>query len=169
MNAGKAELLDKGVRSAANILLYVCCGALFLLMLIGTADVTGRYVFNRPVTGTLEASEILMATAVLLGLAYVQVNKANVRVTIVYDLCSPRLQTIMDFVVSILALALFGLVMWQGIEAVKSSWQAHRMIGIFGVPLFPFEALVPLGTLCLCLVLITQIVHYFTLLRERRS
>ena len=112
----KAEALEKSISSAASILSSIGCGALFVLMLVGTADVVGRYLFNRPITGALEFSQILLSIMALLGLAYCQVEGAHIRVTVFYLHFPRRLQLIADFLISILALDLFSLIVWHGTE-----------------------------------------------------
>ena len=47
------------------------------MMLLGTADVTGRYIFNKPILGTAEIFGILLPAIVLLGLAYTQEAQAH--------------------------------------------------------------------------------------------
>ena len=50
------------------------------LMLITTADVVGRGFFNKPIAGTFELSEYMLAVIILLGAAYTQQVKGHVAV-----------------------------------------------------------------------------------------
>ena len=50
------------------------------LMLITTGDVIGRGFFNKPIAGTFELSEYMLAIIILLGAAYTQQVKGHVAV-----------------------------------------------------------------------------------------
>ena len=77
-----AKTLAKGVRLINSALRYVCMSLLFFMMALGTCDVLGRYLFNKPILGTFEIFEILLPAIVLLGLGYTQESNAHVRVEI---------------------------------------------------------------------------------------
>ena len=49
--------LDKGMSRINSALKYVCMTLLFFMMVLGTCDVMGRYLFNKPILGTLEIFE----------------------------------------------------------------------------------------------------------------
>jgi TRAP-type C4-dicarboxylate transport system permease small subunit len=53
--------LDRVLGTAAAVLL-------FCLMALTTADVVGRYVFNRPIRGAFEITELLLLTLIFAGL-----------------------------------------------------------------------------------------------------
>src|SRR5262249_24220173 len=53
--------LDRVLGTAAAILL-------FCLMALTTADVVGRYIFNRPIRGAFEITELLLLTLIFAGL-----------------------------------------------------------------------------------------------------
>ena len=74
--------------------MYISTGLLLVMLLLGTADVLGRYLFNNPITGTQEIFEILLPGIVLLGWAYAQRFKSHVTVDIIYNRFSPRLKAI---------------------------------------------------------------------------
>src|SRR5215467_3054674 len=53
--------LDRVLGTAAAVLL-------FCLMALTTAEVVGRYVFNRPIRGAFEITELLLLTLIFAGL-----------------------------------------------------------------------------------------------------
>ena len=60
----------------------VAAAATFLMLLLVVANVIGRYLFNAPITGALEATECLLVVAIMLGLALTQYHGGHIRVTI---------------------------------------------------------------------------------------
>ena len=66
--------------------------ALGALMFLGAIDVIGRYVFNYPIMGALEISQILLAALVFFGLAYTQMGRKHITVGLAYAKLPPRLK-----------------------------------------------------------------------------
>jgi TRAP-type C4-dicarboxylate transport system permease small subunit len=150
---------EKGVRGVENILSAIGVVMFFVLMLLGAGDVIGRYLFNRPIMGTLEISQVLMAGMVLLAWAYTQAKKAHVRVEIVFSRYPPRAQAIIEFVILFISLALFSLITWRATTIAWSDWQLKRIIDTILIPLAPFKLFVSLGAFVICLEFIIQMVH----------
>ena len=61
-------------------------------MLFVGAEVMMRYVFNSPIPGHLEVSELLMPIIVFLGLSYTQATHGHVGMDLVLDSLPPRAQ-----------------------------------------------------------------------------
>ena len=161
------KTLDKGIHLINSALRYVCMSLLFFMMALGTCDVMGRYLFNKPILGTLEIFEILLPAIVLLGLGYTQGNNAHVRVELLVSRLSSRKQTVLNFVSNGCALFISVLILWRGWLLTTTYWRMGRMIPTIEVPMFLPQLLVPLGALVLSLVLIVQMVQYIIQLRER--
>ncbi len=79
---GWFEKLKKGIQRVNRLISGI--GAFFLvpLMLLTTAEVLSRNLFNRPIAGAVEMSEFLLSIFILLGLAYAQQAKAHVGVSL---------------------------------------------------------------------------------------
>jgi len=162
-----AKTLSKGIGIINTALRNVCISLLFFMMALGTVDVIGRYVFNKPILGTFEIFEILLPAIVLLGLGYTQGDKAHVRVEILLSRLSFRKQTILNFFTNGCALFISVLILWRGWVLATVYWRIGRTIPTIGVPMFLPQLLVPLGALILSLVLIVQMLQYIVQLRER--
>lgn len=73
---------------------YVLVGAsvlttLFAMAFVG-AEVLMRYVFNAPIPGHLEGSELLMPIIVFLAISYTQATRGHVGMDLVLDMLAPR-------------------------------------------------------------------------------
>src|SRR4030042_3383585 len=122
-------------------------------VLLGSADVIGRYLLNKPISGTFEITEILLAGIVFFGFAYTQRVKGHVAINLVYSRFPNKLKVIVGLLNSIVLICIFVLILWQGIVTAISQWQQHREISNLGLPHFPFQLFVPVGALAMCLVL----------------
>jgi TRAP-type C4-dicarboxylate transport system permease small subunit len=137
--------------------MYVSTGLLFVMLLVSTADVLGRYFFNRPLSGSQEVSEILLPGVVLLGWAYAQRFKVHVSIDILFNRFPPRSRAIVALLTTCLALAISILIIWQGMLLSISYLKMGRLIRNINVPIFIPRLLVPLGGLSLFLVLIVDL------------
>ena len=158
---GKVRALEKGISSASNILNLIGVALLCILMLQGAADVIGRYVFNRPLIGTMERAEVLLALMVFLAWGHTQLAKAHVGVTFFVSRLQHRARSLVNIITTLLALVLFGLIMWQGAVIAKAYHEGGRLIYVIHWPLAPFQLVVSLGALVVCLVLIMQMVQFY--------
>lgn len=160
------QAFERAVRKTTNMLCYMGMGMLVVLMFLGTADVVGRYFFNKPIKGTYEVSELLLAGIVFFGLAYALSVGGHVRVDTFLAFFRPRTRAIVGFIVCFLSLVIFVLIGWQGAELALKSWENNRLIDVIFVPIAPFQLLVPLGALTLCLELIVKMLQYLDTLRR---
>jgi TRAP-type C4-dicarboxylate transport system permease small subunit len=168
LSTQKAPGIVKRVRNVESIFKTIGLGMLFILMLIGTADVIGRYLFNSPILGEVELSKILTVGIVILGWAYVQANKAHIRLTFVVSRFPPRAQAITDFVTSILSLVLFSLIAWQAVMVGLQCLEEHRVITIIHIPVAAMHFMVSAGASLICLEFIIQLINLCPLMIKAR-
>jgi len=116
-------------------------------------------VFNRPVEGTYELTEYMMAFVVGFGIAYCAVLKGHISIELVVSRLPQRTQAIIDTVTYFISMVLLGLITWQYVLHLPESFQSGRLSVILYIPLYPFVAVVLLGSAVLTLVLITQFVE----------
>jgi len=161
LSGKKVQALEKGIRVASSILNVIAMGLLFLLMLQGAADVIGRYIFNRPIIGTMERGSVLLALMVFLAWGYTQIAKGHVNVTFFLSRFSPRARATANFATTLLMLIFFGLIVWQGIITAQRYHEGGRLIYVIHWPLAPFQILVSVSAFILCLVLIMEMVQFF--------
>jgi TRAP-type C4-dicarboxylate transport system permease small subunit len=157
----------KGIRFIENALVFLCGIIFMLLMFLGTADVIGRTIFNKPITGTFEISEIMMGAIVLLGWAYTQKQGEHVSVDLVYDKFPAKIKTIVSIIVTLVVLALFVIIMIKSWTIAYESVQVGRQFVILHFPSGPFYFLVPVGTFFMCLELIIQLSGLVSELRKK--
>jgi TRAP-type transport system small permease protein len=149
--------LDAVIRRLCKILYNLGAVFLFVLMLISSADMIGRYFFNSPITGALEMSQILVAAMVFLGWGQTQIQKGNVTVELFFATFPPKVQTIATLVTTSLSAVVFGLMTWQALLAAKQYHDAGRLVFVINLPLGPLQLFVALGALVMCIVLIIEL------------
>ena len=120
----------KWLEAPIQAALWVALAAGVLMMLHVCADVAGRTLFNRPLTGTTEvvAAFYMVATA-FLPWAWVARNDQHIRADIFSRIGPPRVDRAVDFGVRLLTILYLTVFTWQtGVRALQQlrageSWQ----------------------------------------------
>jgi TRAP-type C4-dicarboxylate transport system permease small subunit len=132
----------------------------FLVMLLVCAEVIGRYLFNSPITGTLEIVEYAIIVIFFPGLAWVQANNLNIEVTLVSDKFSPRTKIFIEGLVLFAGFVILGLMVWQtGAQAVSAYQMGLRSENV-KIPAFYFKAVIPFCCFFLSLEFLLQFIEF---------
>ncbi len=117
------RIADRAAGWLADLAALAAAAALVLMMVHVFADVIGRYVFNRPIEGTLETVQIYyMVMVVVLPFAYVTRGDGQIIVALFTQRMAPRRLAALDAAVGMFTLGFMGLLTWMsGIEAVSKT------------------------------------------------
>lgn len=135
-----------------------CGGGMLLLvplMALTVADVVGRSFFNKPIPGTFELSEYMLAVIVLLGAAYTQQIKGHVAVDFFTGRCSLRVRAALNVFTGAASLFVIGIVVWQG---AVLGFDEKSVSDQLRIPQWPFRMLVAAGGLLLWLELALDLI-----------
>ena len=160
------DKVEKVVHWAENILVWIAGGMFLLMMFVGASDVLGRFLFNSPIRGTMEISEILMGGIVLLSWAYTQRRKGHVTVDLFIGQYPPRLRAVLTFLMLFLSLVLFVVITEQSTGLAIKYWQQHRVNPILKIPTAPFHFFVPIGGLLLSIEFIIQLLRLIPVIKK---
>ncbi len=131
---------------------------LIVMMVLVSADVLGRYIFNAPLQGTNELVEFLMVGLFYFTVSHAQALRTHIRVEFLLVYLSPRLRTKLDIFCHSLGLLVFALIAWQSWRAALQAWKlGETTFGLILFPLFPSKILVPIGSFLFCLRLAKDI------------
>jgi len=147
----------KAKKGIQRLNLYVSMAGMSLLiplMLLTTSDVIGRGFFRKPIPGTFELSEYILAVFILLGAAYTQQVKGHVGVDFITSKLSPRLRAVCEIVTTVLSLFIIAIVIWQGfLEGIRE----RTVSDMLRIPQYPFRLLVAIGGFLLWLELLIDL------------
>ena len=88
---------------------FTSASVLFLMMLITAVDVVGRYVFNTPLPGGFEVTELLLAALIYCGLPLVSRRREHIVIDTFDPYFSPRFKRALDMIAEVIcALTLAG-------------------------------------------------------------
>lgn len=155
------SVIERIIRFVATI------GMIFVvpLMLITTGDVIGRGFFNKPIAGTFELSEYMLAVIILLGTAYTQHVKGHVAVDFLTTKFNKKTQLICQAFTLTLSLFIVTIVVWQGF---KLGIEETGVTDQLRIPRAPFKMLVGMGGLLLWLQILFDIIDAVVKLKRRQ-
>lgn len=155
-----AHFLERIGHQASAAVNRVGTAIILVMMVLTTADVLLRYIFNRPITGAYEVTELLMLVVTALGLAYTQSRKGHISIELLSSRFSPRGQSVNDLFAYLICLGICVLMAWRLLAAARVQ-QINNVIASEAVriPIYPFYYLLGLGIALLCLVYIVDIIN----------
>ena len=133
-------------------------------MLITSADVLTRDLFNHPIPGTVEMTQYMLAVFILLGLAYTQQVKAHVGVSIITSRLRHPAQLVVSIMTALISLFIFSILAWQGLVVGIEERTVSDMLRI---PQYPFRLLVAVAAFLLSLELLIDLGESVKKLAER--
>jgi len=125
---------------------------IFLLVILISADVFGRYALDSPIPGTFEVTEALMVFIVFFAYAHTEATGQNIRIQLIEKRITERQKIFLDLPAYLLGMFIFGLICWQSWEQAWQSYEINqRMSGLLRLPLWPAKSAVVLGSFLLVL------------------
>lgn len=98
---------------ALAFLTYAGAALLMAMMLLTCVDVFGRYLFNSPMPGSFELTEILLAAIIFIGLPIVSLRNEHVTVDLFAALTPHRVFVVQHFLASVLAAGCTAYLAWH--------------------------------------------------------
>ena len=151
---------ETSLRMVSRFMAFVAAFVLLSMMLLTVADVSGRYFFSRPIDGTWEIIGLLLVCAGTWGLAFCQMGKAHISVTVLLDLFTPRVQAGIRCLAYLIGFTAFSLMCWQAmLLAHKYFFTRGYITDTLHIPLYPFMLIMVVGTGMLALILLIDLLH----------
>jgi TRAP-type C4-dicarboxylate transport system permease small subunit len=153
---------DNYIRRANSFASFVgLIGALVMsgLMLLTVADVVLRYVFNAPILGSYELTEMAMVVMAFLAIPYAAAKRVNVRVDLVVGALPKRILARFDAVTCCLSLIITAILGWYTIPQgfyIKGVGVQTEMLKIH---IYPLYFVIAFGFFLLFFVLIGNLIE----------
>lgn len=158
-------LLDRWLAPVENFFNFVAGMAILGLMLLGVGQILLRRLFNAPIFGYIDLVELAMATFAFLGAAYCQRLGDHIRMEILISYLRGRTLWIAEFIGTLLALIVVGVLVWYGWEHFLRAYQLGDTTIDAQYPLWPSKLLVPIAFAVWFLRLLLQLVGFLRLAR----
>lgn len=139
--------LADALEAVTDLIGRAAAWATLLLVLLVTFNVASRYLFAWGTVWLQEAEWHLLAVIALFGITYTLRHGEHVRVDMLYERMSPRLQHLVDCISALVLIAVAILVIRFSQNYVGQSWRVGEMSpDPGGIPArYALKALIPLG------------------------
>ena len=143
-----------GVTSAA---------VLFLMMAITAVDVTGRYVFNKPLPGGFEMTELLLAALIYCGLPLVSWRREHIVIDTFDTFMSKRVKRGLDILADIVCTVALAGLSWLLFRRAIRVAEYGDTTSVLTLPLAPVAYL--MGTM----IVVTAAIHLWLIFVPHRD
>lgn len=148
------RLLD----ACENFLTYLAVSAVFIMMLLTTADAAGRYLFNQPITGAFEfTSSYLMVASVFLGMTYVYRGGGYIRVTFLVDRLPRMVKLVVDHLVQLVSMLYCAALVYCTFKYALRAITMGTKLSTVEIPQGPAYFLVPAGLVLVSLMMLLDL------------
>ena len=145
---------------AIDLTTYIGAAAVVLMMVHISVDVVSKYIFQRPLPGTITiVSNYYMIVVAFLPLAFTERRNGHISVEVATSLMPMRVQRVLNLLAMLLGAAVFAALAWQSwIEASRA-----MRVGAFEIEqntkllIWPPRYLLPIGCGLMAVTLIVKI------------
>jgi TRAP-type C4-dicarboxylate transport system permease small subunit len=139
---------------------------IFLLVLLATTNILGRWLFDAPISGYIDWVEQSMAFFAFLGLAYTQREGGHIRMDIVVSRLRGRWLWLSELVSTLLMLIVSLVLIYGSWLHFYRAWDLGDSSLDINLPTWPAKLVVPVALSVLVLRLLLQLWGYARALRR---
>jgi TRAP-type C4-dicarboxylate transport system permease small subunit len=139
--------LESIIAAVENVASLVAAVVLCMVMLIVSADVAMRYVFNRPFGWTYDLISLyLMGALFYFALSPTFAQGAHISVDVIAHRLSPRIRRLLQVIVALVSACLFAAIAWLAADRTLEDFRSGAATsGEILWPTWLSDVLVPLG------------------------
>ena len=138
---------------------YLAGVFLVTIAILVVAQIVARW-FNTQIPSADEFAGYSLAASSFLGLAYSFRSGSHIRVTLLTDRLSSKIQRVMLIVILIFAFAMIAILAFNSIALVHESWQYKEVsTGILKYPLWIPQLSMGIGVTLFCLAILEDLVN----------
>ncbi|EAV41761.1 hypothetical protein SIAM614_30851 [Roseibium aggregatum IAM 12614] len=152
----EASGIDRWLRRGIAL---VCAVLLLTMMGLTIADVLGRYLFNSPVPGASELTELILAAVIFTGLPAASLDGDHVSVDIVAERLSSPAAALLSKLVALVSAGVLVMVSWR-LWIIGDQFASYNGITpTLKLPLAPLGYLVSVLCMIAALICLADIVR----------
>ncbi len=146
------KTIDSIVIASGYLAGFLC----LLLVVVVVYGVFTRYILRAPSDWTMEISQYLFCGISLLATGYALLQGSHVRIDLVRNSLSKKIQKRLDLVQYPIILSLCIVLIWMGGEEFWGAFISNnRSESVIGMPLWPVWSTIPIGGILLLLAAIS--------------
>lgn len=145
------------VEGLSRVLDRIAAFCIVVMMSVVVINIILRATLGKPLLGTIDYVNILMALTIGLGLAYCGLQNGHIAVEFIVEKLSSKIQAVISLVINLTALLFWGVSVWYMAAYARNIMVTNLLAGTISIPMYPVVYLIALGLLALCLVLVLKL------------
>lgn len=137
---------------------YISGGAVFVMILVTTADVLLR-IFNIGITGAYDIVRIAGVTSIAFALPYVTAVKGHVAIEFFYHYFSFIGRIILDSLFRLITLSLFGILIYRNILYSITLFKSAQVMPTLKIPVFWIPIIIAVSFTLVCITVFYHLIH----------
>lgn len=134
--------------------------AILVQMFYVSINVGGRYLFNQPAAGAMEASGEAMIYIVYLSLAYIQLGDNHIRIDFIFPIISTKSKGLIDILTCLTGIVFFSFLSWLSFKSAMHSLDIDEVLwGSVAFPVYPQRFVVSFGSLMMAIQLLLDLIQ----------
>lgn len=151
------ESLNRLAGPLIKVTAFIAGVSLFSMMLLVALDVILRF-FKRPVPGTYEIVEYLMALTVSFGIVACAHRGEHIKVDIVTNTLTGSVRNALASLVALITLMYTLPIMWENLLYIQDLYSSRVTSAVLLIPVYPFSAAVAAAFVILCMVFLIDVI-----------
>ena len=160
--SSKIDWLDRFVNSLSGYLNWVAGIGLVTMLAMIAADIIGAKLFKWPIPGGIEMVGFLGVIVIAFAIAQTQIMKGHIEVEFLMIRFPRKVQKVISSIISILGLALFGLLAWRSYDFGRTLQASGEVSMTQEIPFYPFVYGIAFCCIPIILVLLVQCLRSVT-------
>ena len=152
------SLIADSADKVSRFLYILAICILAALMFLTVVDVFGRYIFNSPITGTQELSEISLMLITFLGISFTALSKGHVRVELLLMFLPQNARVTLEIVSDIICLIVSSAITYSGFTYAGTVYQRGISTELLDIPTWPFLCCLAIGCVFLSLIFLKDLI-----------
>jgi len=144
--------------------LGMTCTILMMLMIV--LDVIMRFLFNKPILGTVELASYMLSIIVFTTIPMVESEEGHISISILFDRLPRKIGTFIYAFVYIIGIGILVLISWSSFLLAADYMQRNRLTSILYIPVYPF---VYLAAVCIALYALIMLINLLKRIFIRKS
>ena len=138
----------------------VMCVLLFALMILTTVDVTGRYIFDNPVPGSVEYTELGLGILVFGSLPLITTRQEHITIDILDFIFRARRKQTQQIGVNVLGFVITGFIAWRIFVKAEELAENGDLSINMQLPLAPVAYFMSVMAAISAVIMLLLAIHY---------
>ncbi len=150
--------LQKSLFSLAKNLNSIAGIILILMMFLAAADVILRYLFHRPIIGTMGLIEAMLPLITSLSFAYAESLKGHLKLDFITSRLPKKINSLLETSTDVLTLGIISFIAFAIFKYANHIKSIGLLVGDITIPVYPFVYIVALGWFLFALAKLANLV-----------